>query len=118
MRRLSGDVGAGVRQVVAHRRLRNTEGPADAHGGPLPAAPAPPPCGSRYTVIFDTRMMSATSATVRKVTTGRGAGRWLIGRAAVGGALAGRTAIGRCAVGPAAGCGRTPVGTGRAVDRA
>src|SRR3954454_24900732 len=41
---------------------------------PTRTAASSPACTRRYTVIFETRIMAATSATVRKVTAARGAG--------------------------------------------
>src|SRR3954451_3169693 len=64
----SGDVGVRVAQVVLHGPLGDAEGTADAEAESSPA------WTRRYTVIFETRIIEATSATVRKVTAARGWG--------------------------------------------
>src|SRR4051812_24782129 len=81
--------------VRASLRYSRTAGSGTRKDRPTRTAASSPPCTRRYTVIFDTRMIAATSATVRKLTAGRGAGAGTAGRTAVASPTAGREGRGR-----------------------
>jgi hypothetical protein len=63
--------------VRASARYSRTAGAGTRKDRPTRTADSSPPCTRRYTVIFETRMIAATSATVRKATAARGAGTWV-----------------------------------------